>query len=303
MSGRGRGGGGGGRGAYYKAKYGNKGRNQSENEDSRHFDQPRSHGTSMRAGTADELSRLLIHLDGKSYPAYKDMYGTWNYEGFTLLVDYIQGDAFAGPSKFRVRIPHDVARIPSHLWNNSVRAVATRDFLARTFADAVSQAGGDIRQGSSSWHGAKGGEITVDRPSQEVLDRTAVLLTPDFVEARFTLALPAAGRSILGRMAQSSLVEMLPRYVRQGLYYSSVDTRALQRHVTCVEDADYIRCTLPSLGLVAFVGNGSILPRCSGASDQPMPARDAVPFLSPDTLQVRMGGGWRVLYWQCMYYI
>lgn len=39
------------------------------------------------------------------------------------------------------------------------------------------------------------------------------------------------------------------------------DRAAMKRHVECVEDAHWLRNALPSLGLVAFVGNGSILPR------------------------------------------
>ena len=38
------------------------------------------------------------------------------------------------------------------------------------------------------------------------------------------------------------------------------------------------------MGLVAFVGNGSILPRESGVSDKPM--KNAVPFKSPESLSV-----------------
>lgn len=37
---------------------------------------------------------------------------------------------------------------------------------------------------------------------------------------------------------------------------------APQAHVECVEDTAALRDQLSSLGLVAFVGDGSILPRC-----------------------------------------
>lgn len=41
-----------------------------------------------------------------------------------------------------------------------------------------------------------------------------------------------------------------------------LDARALQSHVECVEDTEALRDSLPAMGLVAFVGNGAILPRC-----------------------------------------
>jgi predicted ABC-class ATPase len=51
------------------------------------------------------------------------------------------------------------------------------------------------------------------------------------------------------------------RYVKAGLYYSEQDQVAVQAHVACVEDTQALRDALPGLGLVAFIGNGSILPR------------------------------------------
>lgn len=57
--------------------------------------------------------------------------------------------------------------------------------------------------------------MTVDTPGQEVLDRTAVVMTRDALEARFTIALPASGRTVLGQMAYRSIIEMLPQYVQQ----------------------------------------------------------------------------------------
>lgn len=50
-----------------------------------------------------------------------------------------------------------------------------------------------------------------------------------------------------------------------------------------------MRRALPSLGLVAFVANGSILPRVSGAADTPMPVTaGAVPFVSPPELEIEV---------------
>ena len=51
------------------------------------------------------------------------------------------------------------------------------------------------------------------------------------------------------------------RYVDAGLLWSTQDKAAAQRHVACVEDTHCLRSALPGLGLMAFVGNGSVLPR------------------------------------------
>ncbi len=41
-----------------------------------------------------------------------------------------------------------------------------------------------------------------------------------------------------------------------------------------------------SADLVAFVADGSILPRASGVSDKPMPSNEAVRFKSPESLSI-----------------
>ena len=48
------------------------------------------------------------------------------------------------------------------------------------------------------------------------------------------------------------------------------------------------RQQLASKGLVAFVADGSVLPRRSGASDLPMESDRAVPFTSPPSLRVTL---------------
>lgn len=55
--------------------------------------------------------------------------------------------------------------------------------------------------------------------------------------------------------------QLLCRYVERGLHYKKQNIGQLQAHVQAVEDSQALRDSLPGLGLVAFVGNGSILPR------------------------------------------
>ena len=56
------------------------------------------------------------------------------------------------------------------------------------------------------------------------------------------------------------------QYVAQGLHYKSQHRDRLERHIQCVEDTQALRDRLSSAGLVAFVANGAVLPRSSGAS-------------------------------------
>lgn len=134
------------------------------------------------------------------------------------------------------------------------------------------------------WGAAKGGEMGVDMPGQAILERTSVLVDAQTVEARFTVALPAQGRTVLGQWASRILIENLPRYVIGALFFDPSFAADLKRHLDASEDAEALRGFLRLSGLVAFVADGSVLPRLSGASDTPMPGAAAVPFRSPPSL-------------------
>ncbi|CAK0816957.1 unnamed protein product, partial [Prorocentrum cordatum] len=119
------------------------------------------------------------------------------------------------------------------------------------------------------WGGSKGGDVNIDAPGQYVLPRTCMVATAAFVEARLTLSLPARGRSVEGQRA-AQIVGGLMDVVKRSMYFGAIDQGALRSHILSVEDQEAARAQLEELGLVAFVMNGSILPRKSGVDDRPM---------------------------------
>eukprot|EP00891_Asterochloris_glomerata_P003038 jgi/Astpho2/3038/fgenesh1_pg.00051_%23_48_t len=240
-------------------------------------------------GSHDDLLRNLQGIDGRPYGAYKSLCGAWAFPGFQLLIHHVQTDPFAPPSRCSVRVPAAVANYPCEVMRPQIRQTALCDFLTRRFKRLVREAGADVRQQSGGWGGAKGGEVSMDGPGQHVLERTSILFSDQGdLEARFTMALPGRGRSIMGEWAATVLVQDLPRYVEQGLLYSSQHHAALQRHVLSVEDQESLRSQISGLRLAAFVADGSILPRTSGASDGPMPSPPAVAFQSPSSLAMEV---------------
>jgi predicted ABC-class ATPase len=230
--------------------------------------------------TQSDLTHTLNRIDGRGYKAYKDIQGSYHFGDFTLYIDYVQGDPFAAPSKVRVRVPQQVAGLPPDLFHSRVRSVALRDFLARRVAVAIRRVA-QGRRGSG-----KSGAITIDASGQEVLERTAAVVTGDWVEARLHVGLPAAGRSVLGRQATEMLVEEIPRIVRDSLLWKSLPEQEARRFVACVENQEHIRAQLDRLSLVSFIADGSLLPRESGASDRPLPMSQAIPFRSPASLSL-----------------
>ena len=124
-------------------------------------------------------------------------------------------------------------------------------------------------------------------PGQVVLPNTAVLVGRDgSLEARFTVGLPAAGRRVLGRTAERLLTQALPALVDSTLPGAAHDPTEADRHAAASEDADALRDQLAERGLVAFVADGSLLPRRSGGDDRPLALEQAVPFESPPAFRV-----------------
>lgn len=223
------------------------------------------------------LYQQLLKLDNRNYKAYKDIQGRYEFPDFILHIDYVQGDPFAAPSKLRVRVSQDIAGFPPELYQSKSREVALRDYLTREFARWAQKM--SMHRGSG-----KSGQISLARLGQEVLDRTSCLISPEWIELRFVVGLPARGRTILGRQAAEILCEDIPHIVQNALIYAKLNQRNIREQVETVEDADWLRSQLPSRGLVAFIPDGACLARRSGVDDRPLP--DAIPLKSPQTLRV-----------------
>ena len=230
--------------------------------------------------TVDDLKKILARIDGRGYKAYKDLQGAYAYPWFTLFIDHVQGDPFASPSRIRVRVPATIAKLPPGLFSSRVRRVALQDFLIRQVHHAIRQ----VCRGNRGI--GKSGLMAIDVGGQEVLERTAMVVTPQWVEARLSLGLPAQGRTILGRQAEAMLCQELPEISERALKWMSVDQERARTFVDCVDNQESIRARLDDLGLVAFIADGAILPRSSGASDRPLSRERAQPFLAPVSLHV-----------------
>lgn len=221
---------------------------------------------------------MLHRIDGRGYKAYKEIRGSYEFSDFTLSIDYVQGDPFAAPSRMHVRVPQPVAQFPAWTFANDSRRIGLENYLATAFAAACRTA--SERSGSG-----KSGLLAVDAPGQEVLERTAIHVTEAWVEARFVAGLPASGRRVRGRSAAAMLCDALPGVIDAALRYANGDAELIRRYVETSEDADALRAQLRERGLVAFVADGSLLPRRSGVDDRPLDDADAVRFASPASLR------------------
>ena len=227
-----------------------------------------------------ELQNQLRSIDHKSYPAYKALRGSYQFDGYQLNIDHVQGDPFAAPSHVSVFVPASVAAFPEYAVKNDLTRQALSDFLARQFAKQVNQYTFKAK-GSG-----KSGLISVTQCGQEVLYRTACEVTNKGITARFAVGFPANGRTINARELEKILFEYLPVCVTQAFSYKNLNAKAVQAAIELAEDQDYSRKQLDTIGLVAFVADHAVLPRESGISSKPM--KNSVEFESPESLRVSM---------------
>ena len=223
-----------------------------------------------------DLARELHRIDHKGYGAYKDLLGSWNLGSLTLFVDRVQPDPYAPPSRIRLRISLKETGIPKELYNTSVRRIALEDLLARNFREVLSK-----RHGGNE-------KITLAAGGQEMLERTALRIASEAVEVRMNAEFPARGRTVLGRRGEELLVDLLPQVARESLSWSSLTQEKAWNWIKWAENRSALEEALKERGYVAFVANGSILPRKSGASQEPLSLKEAVPFASPSSLEVEI---------------
>ncbi|HCJ08969.1 MAG: ABC-ATPase domain-containing protein [Lachnospiraceae bacterium] len=230
----------------------------------------------------NDLRECLHRIDHKGYPAYKDTKGQYQFGGYILSIDHVQGDPFAAPSKVSVIVNGKQAGFDESLYDTAWKRVALQDVILRKLAAKV-HAYSFKAKGSG-----KSGLISVSNPGQEILDRSACTIDAESgkVTVRIEIGFPANGRTINARELEKILYEFLPACVKQTLYANAYAPKELKNASDLAEDQHYIREQLKEQGLVAFVANGAILPRKSGVSMLPM--KDAVAFQSPDSMEVTM---------------
>lgn len=227
-----------------------------------------------------ELQSKIRGMDHRGYPAYKGLKGKYRFNKYELSIDHVQGDPFASPSSLSVRIAGKMAGIPEEYYKEKHRRVALEDFLLRGFAAGVEKISFQAK-GSG-----KSGLVAASRPGQEIMERSACQVNKDNGQVlfRFAVGFPARGRSIAAEELEKILFRLLPPVVEKAGLYGNLNQKALADVVELADDQKAIRDQMKEMGLVAFVANGSVLPRESGVSERPM--RNAVEFISPDSMKV-----------------
>lgn len=231
---------------------------------------------------AEDLRDLLQKIDRRGYPAYKETAGAYRFSNYVLSIDHVQGDPFASPSKVSVIVSGEESGFLKEHYDSPWRKAALQDMLIRRF---YQKADGFSFQAKGS---GKSGMIAVSRPGQKILERSACQIDEKSGRIVFCLEIgfPANGRTVNARELEKILFSFLPECIKASLYCRSYSPKQVSEVMHLSDDQQAIRQELKKQGLVAFVANGSILPRATGVSDKPM--RDAVKFKAPSSMEVKM---------------
>lgn len=230
--------------------------------------------------TMRDLEDILSRIDHRGYPAYKQLRGQYDLQGLTLSIDHVQGDPFAAPSKLSVWVAHEVAGFPKSLWDQPHRRVAFEDFLLRRFERALS------RRSYEAGGSGKSGLLATSRPGPEVLARSAAEVDARGITLRFEAGFPAHGRTTDARALDHMLLNLVPACAEEVLLATDKLVKEARRAADLADDQLFIREDLAHRDLVAFVADGSVLPRLSGVSARPLTG--ARPFEAPESLCVTL---------------
>lgn len=227
-----------------------------------------------------DLKKTLSSINGKSYGAYKCLADKYKFDHYILSIDHVQGDPFASPSKLQIIINQTTSKFPLELFDTKYKKIALEDYLTRLFYS-------NINKFSSRVFGSgKSGLINISRCDQEILERTSVIISPKEIQVRFEVGFPARGRTVLSKELEKILFDFLPQIIDNTLIYNNLNKSSIKNRIELSEDQNYIRKYLKENDYVAFVANGSILPRESGISTKPL--KNGLKFYSPKSLEIEI---------------
>ncbi len=229
------------------------------------------------------LMRKLKDWDGDPYTQYQALENkAYDFGNYRIRFVQVQGSPGAFPASV-VHLDTAIAEmgLDKDLLSTPPRRLAAADYLLRAFGKAVDAHAKQNRgaQGSGSFQ-------PIDMPPQ-VLQRNLVHFDEATLRFVLIISLPGSGDNrILADQAGAMLEKELPA-IFSSLRAAVVSGTTMQHHCNTVEDMIDLQHRLPQYNLVAFVGDGAILPRQSGASQFPM-TTGAVEFSAPDDLAVEV---------------
>jgi predicted ABC-class ATPase len=213
-----------------------------------------------------ELHQRLLKIHGKPYGVYKSLQGQFfGFGDFTLKFTHIQGDPHAQPSRIMLSAKMNTLGFAEELHNTKEREIALADFLLRQFTENTEN-------------------INIVKAHCQIMLRNSLYIENGIVRILASVNLPGEFRRIDGEKASELLIGTLSNWITIAMYWNNLEQEKCKAHLECYVNRNFLLEQIKEKKLTAFVPNGAILPRESGASELPM--QNAVPFISPPELQV-----------------
>ena len=212
----------------------------------------------------DHLLKVVKKIDGSGYGASRNIIGSYLYEnGVMLSIDYVSPDPKASiTGKVRLIIPfNELGYNPRLINKNELSKIASKHF----FTELIYRT---LRYEGRPW-------LWMEPPGQAFLERNSVIISEDYIEVRLDFIVPyKSKRKISGGRLRRLITDTIPRIIND-IKSTKKNNQLLNSMINTIEDQEYLRKRLREEGFLAFIAQGSILPR-RGNSDFPL--KNAVPF-------------------------
>lgn len=205
-----------------------------------------------------EFFNILKEIDGREYSDLTRLMGDYDFNRYVVKISHVPHNAEDAGMSVVVRITHVVAGFPDELLASPIRRTALEDLLTRKLSAAIGN------QATFDSNGVARRRIISPHPGQKILPRSTVQITDDFTDVRLSVLIPLQRGRLDGMSFQTVFFDDLPMVVQESLLYCNMNQAEVEAFVGLMEDADHIRQSLATRGLIGFVGSGSMLARLSG---------------------------------------
>lgn len=205
-----------------------------------------------------EFYNILSEIDGREYGDLARLMGDYDFTRYVVKIGHVPHNDEETSLSLVVRVTHAVAGFPETLLSSPIRRTALEDLLARKLAAAIDG------QASFDANGVARRRIVAPRPGQKILPRSTVQITDDFTDVRLSVLIPHQRGRLDGAAFQTVFFDDLPMVVQESLIYCNMAPSEVDAFVGLMEDADAIRQSLATRGLIGFAASGSLVARQAG---------------------------------------
>jgi len=215
----------------------------------------------------NHLLKIAKKMNGSGYGASRNLIGSYVYENNVILnIDYVPRDPNDPiPGRIRLIVPFKELRCDAALIKkNKLSVIASKHF----FTELTYRT---LRYEGRPW-------LWMEPPGQAFLERNSIIINDYGIEIRLDFMVPYKSKKrISGGRLRRLITDTIPRIVNN-IKCTSNKKKLLFNMISTIEDQEHLRNKLREEGFIAFIADGSILPR-QGNSDFPL--KNALPFRIP----------------------